>query len=148
MAMQGLKLGTVALWTLAVAGTAGAADLRRLRCLPGAARFQLDGLLHRRLCRWAWNERDAIFNRSWQTPRSEPFRAASSQEGSKVFISYNVGLDSSFIGGGTLGCNWQPVGSPFVLGIEGEAGYNEAQGFGFSIPCSVLLSSELCAGDA
>src|SRR5262249_14544320 len=31
--------------------------------------------------------------------------------------------DGSFIGGGTLGCNWQPVGSPFVLGIEGEGGY-------------------------
>ena len=32
-------------------------------------------------------------------------------------------LGSSFIGGGTLGCNWQPVGSPFVLGLEGEFGY-------------------------
>jgi len=31
--------------------------------------------------------------------------------------------DGSFLGGGTLGCNWQPVGSAFVLGIEGEGGY-------------------------
>ena len=30
---------------------------------------------------------------------------------------------SSFLGGGTVGCNWQPIGSPFVLGIEGELGY-------------------------
>jgi outer membrane immunogenic protein len=35
--------------------------------------------------------------------------------------SYTV--DSSVLGGGTAGCNWQPAGSPFVLGIEGEAGY-------------------------
>jgi outer membrane immunogenic protein len=38
--------------------------------------------------------------------------------------TYSVGDSSdSFIGGGTLGCNWQPVGSPFVLGLEGEFGY-------------------------
>ena len=29
---------------------------------------------------------------------------------------------TGFIGGGTLGCNWQPAGSTFVLGIEGEIG--------------------------
>jgi outer membrane immunogenic protein len=32
--------------------------------------------------------------------------------------------NSSFLGGGTVGCNWQPwVGSGLVLGLEGEAGY-------------------------
>ncbi len=36
---------------------------------------------------------------------------------------WNYDTKSSFIGGGTLGCNWQPIGSPFVLGIEGELGY-------------------------
>jgi outer membrane immunogenic protein len=45
--------------------------------------------------------------------------------------SWNVDLDSSFIGGGTLGCNWQQVGSPFVFGIEGEAGYMRLQGSAF-----------------
>jgi outer membrane immunogenic protein len=45
--------------------------------------------------------------------------------------SWNAGSDSSFIGGGTLGCNWQPVGSPFVLGIEGEAGYMKLEGAAF-----------------
>jgi hypothetical protein len=35
------------------------------------------------------------------------------------------------IGGGTLGCNWQPVGSPFVLGIEGEVGYMKLEGSAF-----------------
>ena len=42
--------------------------------------------------------------------------------------SWSAGSDSSFIGGGTFGCNWQPVGSPFVLGLEGEAGYMKLEG--------------------
>ena len=36
--------------------------------------------------------------------------------------SWNAGLDGSVIGGGTVGCNWQPVGSTYVLGLEGEIG--------------------------
>jgi outer membrane immunogenic protein len=42
-----------------------------------------------------------------------------------------VGLDDNFIGGGTLGCNWQPYGSPFVFGIEGEGGYMKIEGSAF-----------------
>jgi len=42
--------------------------------------------------------------------------------------SWSAGSDSSFIGGGTFGCNWQPVGSPFVLGLEGEFGYLKLSG--------------------
>lgn len=41
---------------------------------------------------------------------------------------YNYDLGSSVIGGGTLGCNWQRAGSPFVVGIEGEAGYMRLTG--------------------
>ncbi|RAI37158.1 hypothetical protein CH338_16585, partial [Rhodoplanes elegans] len=52
---------------------------------------------------------------------------------SNAFGSYGYGYsnDSSFIGGGTLGCNWQPVGSPFVLGLEGEVGYLSLSGSAF-----------------
>ncbi len=42
--------------------------------------------------------------------------------------SWGYDLDNSFIGGGTLGCNYQPVGSPFVVGFEGEAGYMRLTG--------------------
>ena len=42
--------------------------------------------------------------------------------------SWSYGLDSSFIGGGTLGCNWQPIGTPWVFGIEGEVGYIDLSG--------------------
>src|SRR5215468_2825532 len=45
--------------------------------------------------------------------------------------SWSADLDSTFIGGGTLGCNWQPIGSPFVLGLEGEAGYMRLKGQAF-----------------
>jgi outer membrane immunogenic protein len=43
-------------------------------------------------------------------------------------LGTSYGLGSSFIGGGTVGYNWQRVGSPFVLGIEGEAGYIHMRG--------------------
>ncbi len=36
---------------------------------------------------------------------------------------YSYDLDSSVIGGGTLGCNWQASGSAFVFGLEAEGGY-------------------------
>ncbi len=37
--------------------------------------------------------------------------------------------NSSFTGGGTAGCNWQPwAGTGLVLGIEGEAGYFQLSG--------------------
>jgi outer membrane immunogenic protein len=45
--------------------------------------------------------------------------------------SWSAELDSSVIGGGTLGCNWQPAGSSFVLGVEGEAGYMRLTGQAF-----------------
>jgi outer membrane immunogenic protein len=54
-------------------------------------------------------------------------------------------LDQSFIGGGTLGCNWQQIGSPIVLGIEGELGYINLSGSGydpqFPLGSNVLLAS-------
>jgi outer membrane immunogenic protein len=42
--------------------------------------------------------------------------------------SWITELDSSFIGGGTLGCNYQWPGSSFVVGIEGEAGFLRLDG--------------------
>ena len=46
-------------------------------------------------------------------------------------LSWNIGSDSSITAGGTGGCNWRPVGSPFVLGIEGEASYVKLEGSAF-----------------
>ncbi|MEZ5890892.1 MAG: hypothetical protein R3D52_12075 [Xanthobacteraceae bacterium] len=44
------------------------------------------------------------------------------------FDSWTYSLDNSVIGGGTAGCNWQPIGSPLVVGIEGEVGYVDLSG--------------------
>jgi outer membrane immunogenic protein len=42
---------------------------------------------------------------------------------------WNYSENSSFLGGGTLGCNWQPwLNSGLVLGIEGEGGYFSLSG--------------------
>jgi outer membrane immunogenic protein len=47
------------------------------------------------------------------------------------FDTWGYSVKSSFIGGGTAGCNWQPIGTPWVLGIEGEAGYMNLEGSAF-----------------
>jgi outer membrane immunogenic protein len=54
--------------------------------------------------------------------------------------SWNAELDASFIGGGTVGCNWQPVGSSFVVGVEGEFGYMRLSGDAFDP--AVLISTQ------
>jgi outer membrane immunogenic protein len=64
-----------------------------------------------------------------------------------VPTAYSYKLDSSFIGGGTLGCNWQPVGSPFVLGLEGELGYLSMSGSAFDPLSGGFVSSSTKIGD-
>lgn len=54
-------------------------------------------------------------------------------------------LDSSFIGGGTLGCNYQT--GQFVFGLEGEAGYMKLRGSALDplspfIPLDTLSSTK------
>jgi outer membrane immunogenic protein len=41
---------------------------------------------------------------------------------------YSYRTDASAIAGGTVGCNWQPGGTQWVLGIEGEGGYLHSKG--------------------
>jgi outer membrane immunogenic protein len=57
---------------------------------------------------------------------------------------FSYDLDSSVIGGGTLGCNWQGAGSPFVIGIEGEGGYMRLRASvvePFSLPAGDMIAS-------
>jgi outer membrane immunogenic protein len=58
----------------------------------------------------------------------------------------SYGLNSGFLGGGTIGYNWQTPGSNFVFGLEGEAGYLHLRGskqdvnataIGFALPDSI-----------
>lgn len=64
--------------------------------------------------------------------------------GGSLVTSY--GLNSGFLGGGTIGYNWQTPGSNMVFGLEGEAGYLHLHGSkqdinafnaGFTLPDSV-----------
>jgi outer membrane immunogenic protein len=42
--------------------------------------------------------------------------------------AYGYNNSASFLGGGTVGYNWQVANSPLVLGLEGEYGYLGANG--------------------
>jgi outer membrane immunogenic protein len=49
-----------------------------------------------------------------------------SRSSNYVYTPYTANtysFDNGFIGGGTLGCNWQPLGMLWVVGVEGEGGY-------------------------
>lgn len=46
----------------------------------------------------------------------------------RVGFAWGYKTETSVIGGGTLGCNWQPSASHIVLGIEGEGGYLKMSG--------------------
>ena len=103
-----------------------------LHATTASTALQLDRLLSRRICRrrvarQQWRR----IHRSWQhhTPFFFGRRFASNIVPSH---SWSDDLGSSFIGGGTLGCNWQPVGSSFVLGLEGEFGYLKLSGEAFA----------------
>jgi outer membrane immunogenic protein len=129
MAIQRLKLGTVALWAFAFVGTASAADLRTpVGPPPAPPVFNWSGCYIGGYAGGAWSEQDATFT----DLGNSTFRSFSGGiAGVRGSHSWNIGLDNSFIGGGTLGCNWQPVGSPFVFGIEGEGGYMKLEGSAF-----------------
>ena len=48
------------------------------------------------------------------------YNSSAGESANPAPYSYNLG--ASGMGGGTLGCNWQPASSRFVWGIEAEAG--------------------------
>ncbi len=60
--------------------------------------------------------------------------------------AWSYDLDSSVIGGGTAGCNYQPAASPFVVGFEGEVGYMRLTGSGLD-PFDTNIESRTKIGD-
>jgi outer membrane immunogenic protein len=127
--MKKLLLAGVASTAL-FGGSALAADLRRPAYTPPppAPVYNWSGCYIGGYVGGAWNEQDAIFTDLGNSTFGSFSGGIAGARGSH---SWNVGLDNSFIGGGTLGCNWQPVGSPFVIGIEGEGGYMKLEGSAF-----------------
>jgi outer membrane immunogenic protein len=140
--MKKLMQGCVPLFALAAIGSAAAADLRMPVKAPPpvVAAFSWSGCYIGGYAGGAWaGNNGATFTDQGQNGLG----AAGSTAG---FLSYSGGatasrlvpvhswdadLGASFIGGGTIGCNWQPVGSSFVLGVEGEAGYMRLRGNAF-----------------
>jgi outer membrane immunogenic protein len=128
MTIQIGRLGSIVLSVFVIAGRAGAADLPVATPPPPA--FNLSGCYVGGFVGGAWSDGDMTFT----DLGNEQFRSYS---GGIVAgrlenqHSWNIGSDSSITAGGTGGCNWRPVGSPFVLGIEGEASYVKLEGSAF-----------------
>jgi outer membrane immunogenic protein len=134
-------LGSVVLWVFALAGTAGAADYgvpyqAPSYGVPVRARADLPPYVNWTGCYiggyigGAFSERDTTFT----DLGNNTFRAYSGgivAGRAENPHSWDVGSNSSVIGGGTVGCNYQPMGSPLLVGIEGEAGYMKLKGSAF-----------------
>ena len=131
--MKKFLLATVAVAALA-AVPAGAADLSRpvyKAPPPAPVYFSWTGCYVGGYAGGAWQgSNGAEFTDLGNTTRNS-FSGGVSASNIVPSHSWSDDLGSSFIGGGTLGCNWQPVGSPFVLGLEGEFGYLKLRGEAF-----------------
>lgn len=122
--MKKILLATVA--TIGLAGTALAADLRMPVKAPPviAPVFNWSGCYLGGYVGGAFQDRDVtIYDRNGLL-----FTGAPNTE----FARMGYKTDSSFLGGGTLGCNYQGFGSPWVIGLEGEVGYLSLKGSIFS----------------
>jgi outer membrane immunogenic protein len=134
MMMQGRSLSLAALFGLALALPAGAADMRVKAPVapppPPPPPFTWTGCYLGGFVGGAFADRDPVFT-DLGNGRFGSFSGGITAPGIAGIHSWAVPVDDSFIGGGTLGCNWQFAGSPFVLGIEGEFGYMKFSGAAF-----------------
>jgi outer membrane immunogenic protein len=109
--MMKTLLSTAMLASLLVAGAAQAADMP-LKAAPRVAPpFSWTGCYIGGYVGGAWASKDV---------RATELTNNLGGGYNGVGNTWTYRLDSSFIGGGTLGCNWQV--NQFVLGIEGEGG--------------------------
>jgi outer membrane immunogenic protein len=140
--MKKLLLGYFSLAALAAIGSAHAADLPVKARPPVVAPFSWTGCYLGGYVGGAWSGNDgATFTDQGQNglgPAGSiavpPFLSYAGGSVAARLVpvhSWSTDLDTSVIGGGTLGCNWQFAGSPFVIGIEGEGGYMRLTGEAF-----------------
>jgi outer membrane immunogenic protein len=140
--MKKLLFSCISLAALTAVDVAAAADLplkMPLKAPPPQRAFNWTGCYVGGYVGGGWsNGSGATFTDQGQnglgaagSSRVPPFMSYSGGAAAAVVVpphSWNDDLGASFIGGGTLGCNWQPVGSPFVLGLEGEFGFMHLRG--------------------
>lgn len=99
--------------SVALVGAASAADLGTkplLKAPPMVRVYSWTGCYVGGFAGWS------VANK-WQSADSNGYNTANGG-----VSPWDLSLDSNVLGGGTLGCNWQPT-SWLVLGIEGEGGY-------------------------
>jgi len=132
MMIQGRSLSLAAVFGLALALPAGAADMRVKAPVapPPPPPFTWTGCYLGGFVGGAFADRDPFFT-DLGNSRFGSFSGGIQPLGIAGIHSWAVPVDDSIIGGGTLGCNWQFAGSPFVLGIEGEGGYMRFSGAAF-----------------
>jgi outer membrane immunogenic protein len=124
---HGGNMRKVLLTTIAVIGLVGAASAADLRGPPRPAPigpvvpivpvFSWTGCYIGGFVGGAWSSNDVR-----TTDVGTAAFAGRPPYNDAVSHSWNNQPNSSVTGGGQLGCNWQPIGSPFVFGIEGEIG--------------------------
>jgi outer membrane immunogenic protein len=114
--MKKILLATVA--AIGFAGTASAADLA-VRPVP----------VYAPVFNWSGCYLGGYVGGAWNAENVQVFDVNGYNGFPLNYWSYDT--DSSFIGGGTVGCNWQPIGSPWVFGIEGEIGAIDIKGTGY-----------------
>lgn len=125
--MRGL-VGTIVVWStlLGVAGGASAADIpmRAPMAAPVIApAFSWSGCYVGGYAGGAWG-RNVNVTEGTALPGG-PFAAGTAYNAPNG-APYSYQLNSNFIAGGTLGCNYQM--SAFVVGLEGELGYLRLRG--------------------
>jgi outer membrane immunogenic protein len=147
--MKKLLLGCGPLVALVAIGSAAAADLKMpVKAPPMVSAFSWTGCYVGGYAGGAWSANDgAIFTDQGQNglgaagsiavPAFQSYAGGATAARLVPPHSWDADLGASFIGGGTIGCNWQPVGSSFVLGLEGEGGYMRLRGEAFD-PSTII----------
>jgi outer membrane immunogenic protein len=117
--MRHILLGTAALFALC--GSATAADLPAYTKAPivAAPIFNWSGAYIGAYLGGAAADRNAV---STEPQTSLGVTTPIAFYNTSAFNN-NYSLNNTFIGGGTVGINYQPSGSGWVIGVEGEVGY-------------------------
>ncbi|MEZ5889057.1 MAG: outer membrane beta-barrel protein [Xanthobacteraceae bacterium] len=143
--MKKILLATVAV--LGFASAASAADLRPLPARPLVAPvFNWTSCYLGGYIGGAWSAESVRVNDV--NGYNYTAVAGGSQIVPATYDLWYYDVKSSFLGGGTLGCNWQPIGSPWVIGAEGEIGYLRLTGSALDINDAFQsINSSVTIGD-
>jgi outer membrane immunogenic protein len=116
--------------SLALMASASAADMPvKARPMVAAPAFNWSGFYIGGHVGYGWGDVDVV---------SGPVAAtALGGVAGTGLTSYDV---DGIIGGGQVGWNWQPVGSPFVFGIEGDISASGMDGSGTVAPVGILVA--------